>query len=67
MSTQKQRHTKARRDRARVFHQIKPQKLIICPKCGAEILPHKACSKCGFYKGKEVVDTLKKAIKKPKK
>jgi len=67
MSTQKQRHTKGRRDRARVFHQIKSVKLIECPKCATKILPHKACPKCGYYKGKEVVNTLKKAIKKPKK
>jgi large subunit ribosomal protein L32 len=67
MSTQKQRHTKARRDRARVMHKIASQKLIVCPKCGAKILPHKACAKCGFYKGKEVVNTMKKANKKAKK
>ena len=26
-----------------------------CPKCGATIQPHRACMKCGYYKGKEVV------------
>lgn len=67
MSTQKQRHSKARRDRARVFHQIKAKKLIACPKCGTQTLPHKACPKCGYYKGKEVVNTLKKVNKKVKK
>ena len=25
-----------------------------CPKCGATIQPHRACMKCGYYKGKEV-------------
>ena len=29
--------------------------LTACPKCGATIQPHRACTKCGFYKGKEVV------------
>lgn len=67
MSTQKQRHTKARRDRARVFHQIKSAKLVVCPKCGTKMLPHKACAKCGYYKGKEVINTLKKVNKKAKK
>ena len=29
--------------------------LIKCPKCQALILPHRACGKCGYYKGKEVI------------
>ena len=33
--------------------------LTSCPKCGATIQPHRACSKCGYYKGKEVI-ALKK-------
>lgn len=26
----------------------------VCPNCQAPRLPHRACSKCGFYKGKQV-------------
>lgn len=26
-----------------------------CTNCGEIIRPHRACPKCGFYKGKEVV------------
>jgi len=26
-----------------------------CKNCGAVVAPHRACTKCGFYKGKEVV------------
>ena len=26
-----------------------------CPKCGETLRPHRACSKCGYYKGKEVI------------
>lgn len=26
-----------------------------CPNCGEMIKPHRVCSKCGFYKGKEEV------------
>ena len=28
-----------------------------CPKCGAPLRPHRACTKCGNYKGKEVIST----------
>ena len=64
MSTQKQRHTKGRRDRARKNLALKPQELVVCTHCKATILPHITCPKCGFYKGKEVVNTLKKVATK---
>lgn len=67
MSTQKQRHTKARRDRARKMLAIKGKVLTTCSNCKAKIESHKACPKCGYYKGKEVVNTLKKLSKKTKK
>ncbi len=34
-----------------------------CPKCGAVIKPHRACSECGYYKNQEV---LKKEEKESK-
>jgi len=67
MPVARQRHTKARRDRARVFYKLKSQKLVECSNCKKEIVPHKTCPKCGYYKGKEVVDTMKKVNKKKKK
>jgi large subunit ribosomal protein L32 len=67
MPVARQRHTKARRDRARVFYKLKSKKLVECSNCHKDIVPHKACPKCGYYKGKEVVDTMKKINKKKKK
>ena len=26
-----------------------------CPKCGAMIQPHRACTECGYYKNREVI------------
>lgn len=34
--------------------------LTTCPKCGATLRPHRACTKCGYYKDTEVV-AVKKA------
>ncbi|MFA6973437.1 MAG: 50S ribosomal protein L32 [Parcubacteria group bacterium] len=67
MSVQKQRHTKGRRDRARVNLQLKKKALVKCTHCGSMIAAHVVCSKCGYYKGKEVKNTLKKVTKKAKK
>ena len=27
-----------------------------CKQCGAPIAPHRACTKCGYYKGEEVIN-----------
>ncbi|HOX10644.1 MAG TPA: 50S ribosomal protein L32 [Candidatus Moranbacteria bacterium] len=67
MSVPKQRHTKQRRDAKRDRFKIKTVKTVTCPKCGKQKLQHKACPHCGFYKGKEVINTLKKKVGKKKK
>jgi large subunit ribosomal protein L32 len=67
MPVARQRHTKARRDRARVHYKLKAKGTVVCSNCKAPILAHITCPKCGFYKGKEVVDTMKKISKKNKK
>lgn len=67
MPVARQRHTKARRDRARVFLKLKSKKLVKCSNCKTEIESHKTCPKCGYYKGREVVDTMKRKNKKAKK
>lgn len=67
MSVPKQRHTKTRRDRKRKRFELKPVATQVCPKCGKPALPHRACSACGFYKGREVVNTLKKNSSESKK
>ena len=28
-----------------------------CSNCGEVKMPHRACVKCGYYKGREVIDT----------
>lgn len=64
MPVQRQRSTKHRRDAKRKNLKVKAVKTVTCPKCGKPKLQHRACSYCGFYKGKEAVNTLKKVAKK---
>ncbi len=63
MSVPKQRHTKGRRDRRRANIRIKPKNLVKCSHCSKMIEKHKACSSCGYYKGKKVMEVK---IKKKK-
>jgi len=67
MAVPKQRKTKSRRDQRRMHIFIETPKLTFCSKCGKPVLPHKACKSCGFYKGNEVIDVMKKLTKKEKK
>ncbi|HMN19465.1 MAG TPA: 50S ribosomal protein L32 [Candidatus Moranbacteria bacterium] len=64
MSVPKQRHTKQRRDRKRERFAIEPVKTQTCAKCGSQKMPHRVCANCGTYKGREVVNALKKIEKK---
>lgn len=33
--------------------------LVECPNCHTLKMPHKVCAECGYYNGKQVVDTNK--------
>jgi len=67
MGVPKQKHTKSRRNKRRLHIFLKAATLTKCPKCGQPILPHTICLNCGYYKGIEVIDVLKKLTKKERK
>ncbi len=67
MAVPKQRKTKSRRNQRRMHIFIKGPSLVKCPKCGNPTRPHTVCSNCGYYKGKAIIDVLKKLTKKEKK
>ncbi len=52
------RRTSKTKKRMRRTHLKKTlPKTTTCPNCGATIKPHRVCTKCGFYKNKEVIAT----------
>ncbi|PWB38782.1 MAG: 50S ribosomal protein L32 [Parcubacteria group bacterium] len=55
MGTPTQRRTKASARRRASHFAIKKQALVKCSNCGQALLPHRACSKCGYFKGKKTV------------
>jgi len=67
MACPKKRGTKSKRDKGRIHIFLKEPNLNKCSKCGALRLAHSACSSCGYYKGREVVDVLVKLDKKERK
>lgn len=45
--------TKKRMRRAHLKKEVGA--LTTCPNCKAPVRPHRMCTKCGYYKGKEIV------------
>ena len=48
--------SKTRGRMRRTHYKIEANNTVKCPNCGEIIRPHRACSKCGFYKGKNVLE-----------
>jgi large subunit ribosomal protein L32 len=56
MPNPKRRHSKARTSKRRAHDHLTAQSLSECPNCHERKMPHRACPKCGYYKGREVVE-----------
>ena len=54
----KKKLTRARRGRRLTAYKLRPVHAATCPRCRSAKLPHAACPGCGFYRGRQVVDTL---------
>ncbi len=67
MAVPKQRKTKSRRNQRRAHIFLKEPILFFCPKCKKPVLPHTVCLNCGHYKGREIIDVLRKLTKKERK
>jgi len=67
MTVPKSRGTKSKRDKRRLHIFLKKPTVTKCSKCGKMIPPHTACSFCGYYKGRQIIDVLAKLTKREKK
>lgn len=56
MPNPKRRHSKARTHSRRAHDALKTQSLSTCTNCHEPKRPHRVCLKCGYYKGREVIE-----------
>ncbi len=63
MAVQKSKTSKQRTNKRFANWKIEPVNLVECPQCHELKAPHKVCKKCGYYDGKQIIDTEKKAKK----
>jgi len=59
----KKRTRSSARERASHFALAKPASTK-CSNCGISILPHRACPKCGYFKGEKKIATKGRVSKK---
>ena len=52
----KNKHSKARRDKRRANWKMAAPTLVVCSNCGALMMPHRVCKKCGTYNKKQIVE-----------
>jgi large subunit ribosomal protein L32 len=62
MPNPKRRHSSRRTANRRAHDFLSASGLSECPNCHEKKLPHRACPKCGEYKGRAVVET-KESVK----
>lgn len=67
MAVPKKRTSSAKRNMRRSHHARRPLRLSTCANCGHPIPPHTACAGCGRYRGREVLNVLKKVDRNERK
>jgi len=65
MANPKRRHSNTRTRLRRAHDHLVLKSMSQCPQCNAFILPHRVCTSCGYYKGKQVI-TIKVKSKEKK-
>jgi large subunit ribosomal protein L32 len=61
MPNPKHKHSKTRRDKRRTHDALSAPALSRCPQCQESRMPHRICPHCGFYGGRQVIETKERA------
>lgn len=54
MPVPKKRVSHSRKGMRQAHDFLTSKSAIVCPKCAAPVLRHRACGVCGYYRGREV-------------
>lgn len=61
MPNPKRRHSQKRTATRRAHDSLTGHSLSECPNCHERKMPHRACPKCGTYKGREILEVAEKS------
>lgn len=59
MPVPKKKLSKSKKRMRRSHHALSVPGMSTCSQCGATCLPHRACSSCGHYRGRQVYQVEK--------
>lgn len=57
MPVPKRKTGRAKQAGRRATHSLEAPAKSVCPQCHSPKLPHRVCGECGYYNGKEVIET----------
>lgn len=57
MAVPKRKTGRAKTNSRRSSHKLEAPSISTCPQCHQPKLPHRVCPECGYYNGKEIIDT----------
>lgn len=57
MAVPKRKTGRAKTNSRRSSHTLEAPAKSVCPQCHQPKLPHRVCGECGYYNGKEVIET----------
>jgi large subunit ribosomal protein L32 len=55
MAVPRNRVSNSKKNLRRSHHAKKPKSIQACTQCGKATLPHRICSHCGSYKGRQIL------------
>ncbi len=57
MAVPKRKTGRSKTNSRRSSHKLTASAVSVCPQCNQPKLPHRVCGECGYYNGKEIVET----------
>jgi large subunit ribosomal protein L32 len=57
MAVPKRKISKSRRNKRLSQWKLKKPGLAECPQCHELMMPHRVCRSCGYYKGREMIES----------
>ncbi|PKQ17372.1 MAG: 50S ribosomal protein L32 [Actinobacteria bacterium HGW-Actinobacteria-7] len=57
MAVPKRKKGRMKTNSRRSSHKLTAAGVSVCPQCHKTKLPHRVCGECGYYNGKEIIET----------
>jgi large subunit ribosomal protein L32 len=55
MAVPKRRTSRSKKGTRRSHHHVTPVQIQYCKRCNGPVLPHRVCSNCGHYQGRDAI------------